>query len=34
MTKQDILDEVATSQWQSEFSFTDNLDAVVAHYRL
>ena len=34
MTKQDILDEVATSQWQPVFTFTDNLDAVVAHYRL
>lgn len=29
MTKQDILDEVATSQWQPVFTFTDDLDAVV-----
>ena len=29
MTNQDILDEVATSKWQPEFEFTDDLDAVV-----
>ena len=29
MTKQDILNEVATSQSQQEFSFTNDLDAVV-----
>ena len=29
MDKQDILDEVATSQWQPAFLFTGDLDAVV-----
>ena len=29
MTNQDILDEVATSKWQPEFEFTDDLDEVV-----
>ena len=29
MTNQDILDEVATSQWQPKFTFTDDLDKVV-----
>ena len=29
MTEQDILHEVATSKWQPEFEFTENLDEVV-----
>lgn len=29
MTKQQILNEVETSNWQPKFKFTDNLDAVV-----
>ena len=29
MTKQDILQQVIDSNWQPEFEFTDNLDAVV-----
>ena len=29
MTKEQILNEVATSKWQPEFEVTDNLDAVV-----
>ena len=29
MTPEQILNEVATSEWQPEFSFTDDLDAVV-----
>ena len=29
MTNQDILNEVATSKWQPEFKFTDDLDEVV-----
>ena len=29
MTEQDILHEVATSKWQPEFEFTDDLDEVV-----